>query len=238
MRHRRLTAVLGIALVAAIVGAVAVTLALQKGGEDGTPSAEELDRIVDEINEQLRDVPNVGLGEGSPPPDEIQWKTDLSKASVSLDEIESGGPQKDGIPAIDEPHYLHVGDVDFLEDREPVIVVSADGVTHAYPIQILIWHEIVNARLGDVPVAITFCPLCNTAIAFERELDGRLLDFGTTGKLRDSDLVMYDRQTESWWQQFGGEAVVGERRVRSSARSPRTSSLGSSSAASIPRVSC
>jgi len=200
---------LGLVTALAVLGAPAVVLTLA-GSAASTPGARELERIADEINEQLRDVPNVGLGEGSPPPVEIQWRTDFSKASVPLDELESGGPQKDGIPAIDEPRYLPVEDVDFLENREPVIVVSADGVTHAYPIQILVWHEIVNARLGDVPVAVTFCPLCNTAIAFDRRVDGRLLDFGTTGKLRNSDLVMYDRQTESWWQQFGGEALVGE----------------------------
>ncbi|MCI0635800.1 MAG: DUF3179 domain-containing protein, partial [Actinobacteria bacterium] len=202
MRHNRLVSV--VFTVLAIVGALSLALTLRGSTED-TPGAKELERVVDEINEQLRDVPNVGLGEGSPPPDEIQWKTDFSKSSVPLDEFESGGPQKDGIPAIDKPRFLHVRDVDFLEDREPVIAVSADGVTHGYPIQVLIWHEIVNAQLGEVPVAVTFCPLCNTAIAFDRRVDGRVFDFGTTGKLRHSDLVMYDRQTESWWQQFGGE---------------------------------
>jgi hypothetical protein len=89
-------------------------------------------------------------------------------------------------------------------------MVEAGGEIRAYPIQILMWHEIVNARVGDVPIAVTFCPLCNTAITFDRRVDGKVLDFGTTGKLRDSDLVMYDRQTESWWQQFSGEALVGE----------------------------
>jgi hypothetical protein len=85
-----------------------------------------------------------------------------------------------------------------------VIEITVDGDSRAYPLQILSWHEIVNARVGDIPVAVTFCPLCNTALAFDRRVDGREFDFGTTGKLRDSDLVMYDRQTESWWQQFGG----------------------------------
>ncbi|HSI97117.1 MAG TPA: DUF3179 domain-containing protein [Gaiellaceae bacterium] len=197
------------ALLVLLVATAAVALGVAGcgGSEESTPSEEELAKIADEIN---KEVPNVGLGEGSPPPDAAQWDTDFTKHSVPLDEFQSGGPPKDGIPAIDEPRYFHVKDVDFLEDREPVILVSVDGVTHAYPIQILMWHEIVNARLGDVLVAVTFCPLCNTAIAFDRRVDGRMLDFGTTGKLRDSDLVMYDRQTESWWQQFSGEAVVGE----------------------------
>jgi hypothetical protein len=84
------------------------------------------------------------------------------------------------------------------------------GAAGAYPLQILVWHEIVNDEVAGMPVAVTFCPLCNTALVFDRRLDGRVLDFGTTGNLRHSDLVMYDRQTESWWQQFGGEGVVGE----------------------------
>jgi hypothetical protein len=205
MRYHRL---IGLSTVAALAAAGALVLTLTlRGGSESTPSEEELAAIAEEIN---KEVPNVGLGEGSPPPDSDDWGTDFSKSSVPLQEIQSGGPSKDGIPAIDEPRYLQVKDVDFLEDREPVIVVAGDDVTHAYPIQILMWHEIVNARLGDTLVAVTFCPLCNTAIVFDRRVGARSLDFGTTGKLRDSDLVMYDRQTESWWQQFSGEAVVGE----------------------------
>jgi hypothetical protein len=91
-----------------------------------------------------------------------------------------------------------------------VIELELDGVARAYPIQILIWHEVVNDTIAGTPVAVTFCPLCNTALVFDRRLDGRILDFGTTGNLRNSDLVMYDRQTETWWQQFGGEALVGD----------------------------
>lgn len=140
-----------------------------------------------------------------------EWKTDFSKHTVPLSEFQSGGPGRDGIPAIDRPRFIPVGDAaDWLADREPVVELALDDDVRAYPIQILIWHEIVNYEVGGTPVAVTFCPLCNTAIAFNRRLDGRVLDFGTTGNLRSSDLVMYDRQTESWWQQFGGEAVVGE----------------------------
>jgi hypothetical protein len=84
------------------------------------------------------------------------------------------------------------------------------GEARAYPLQILTWHEIVNDEVGGTPVSVTFCPLCNTAIAFDRRLEGRVLDFGTTGNLRHSDLVMWDRQTESWWQQVTGEAIIGE----------------------------
>ena len=141
----------------------------------------------------------------------VGWSTDFSKHSVSLDEILSGGPPKDGIPAIDNPRFVSVREADdWIGEREPVIVFEHDGDVRAYPWQILIWHEIVNDEVGGLPVTVTYCPLCNTAIAFDRRLDGRLLDFGATGKLRYSDLVMYDRQTETWWQQATGTAIIGE----------------------------
>ena len=138
------------------------------------------------------------------------WKTDFAKREAPLSEFLSGGPPKDGIPAIDAPKFLPVDEVDFVRPEEPVIELIVNGQARAYPIQILIWHEIVNDTIGSVPIAVTFCPLCNTALVFDRRVDGDVLDFGTTGKLRHSDLVMYDRETESWWQQFGGAALVGE----------------------------
>jgi Protein of unknown function (DUF3179) len=128
---------------------------------------------------------------------------------VPVVQFQAGGPGKDGIPAIDHPRFARASSVDWLAFREPVIEVAVGRDVRAYPLQILIWHEIANDRVGGVPVAVTFCPLCNTAIAFDRRVDGHTLTFGTTGNLRNSDLVMYDRQTESWWQQFGGEALVG-----------------------------
>lgn len=97
-----------------------------------------------------------------------------------------------------------------MDNQEPVISFELNGEARAYPLQILIWHEIANDVVGGVPVTVTFCPLCNTALVFERTLDGVVYDFGTSGNLRNSDLVMWDRQTESWWQQFTGEAIVGE----------------------------
>ena len=138
------------------------------------------------------------------------WSTDFSRHDVALDEIISGGPGKDGIPAIDEPQFEAVESVGWLEPQEPVIAFGIGDDWRAYPIQILVWHEIVNDTLADAPVTITFCPLCHTAIAFDRRVGDRVLDFGTTGNLRHSDLVMYDRQTESWWQQATGQAIVGE----------------------------
>lgn len=143
--------------------------------------------------------------------DRREFTTDFSKHTVPLDEIVSGGPPKDGIPALENPKFIGIRDADrWLDDREPVILVELDGVTKAYPLQILIQHEIVNDVVGQTPVVITYCPLCNTAISFDRRFDGRVLDFGTTGRLRHSDLVMYDRQTETWWQQAIGEGIVGE----------------------------
>jgi hypothetical protein len=136
--------------------------------------------------------------------------TDFSKSSIDFDEVLSGGPPKDGIPAIDEPRFAPLGDYQGEVGAEAVISLSVAGVAKAYPLRILIWHEIVNDEIAGVPVAVTYCPLCNAAIVFDRRLEERLLDFGTTGKLRHSDLIMYDRQTESWWQQFLGEAIVGE----------------------------
>ena len=142
---------------------------------------------------------------------QYEWsKTDFSKHSVDFGEILSGGPPKDGIPAIDAPIFEPVAKVTDLKDAEPVVGVQINGKSKAYPLRILMWHEIVNDELGGVPISVTFCPLCNAAIVFDRRLDGQVLDFGTTGKLRNSDLVMYDRQTESWWQQFLGQGIVGE----------------------------
>ncbi len=92
----------------------------------------------------------------------------------------------------------------------PVAYVNLDGIVRGYPLHILTWHEIVNDQFGDVPVAVTFCPLCNTALAFDRRVVGQVLDFGVSGNLRNSDLIMWDRQTESWWQQATGEGIVGE----------------------------
>jgi hypothetical protein len=138
--------------------------------------------------------------------------TDFDNATISLDEIQSGGVPPDGIPPIDEPKFVsfEVADV-WLEDREPVIAFELDGEARAYPLQILTWHEIVNDEFGDRAVAVTFCPLCNAAVAFDREVgDHGVMRFGVSGLLRNSDLIMWDDQTESWWQQMTGEAIVGE----------------------------
>jgi len=133
----------------------------------------------------------------------------LPKPLVDPGEIVSGGPPPDGIPAVDAPRFQHPAKVDWLRPNEPVLAISVGNDARAYPLQILIWHEIANDTVGGTPVAITFCPLCYSAIAFDRRLGRRVLDFGTSGKLYRSDLVMYDRQTKSLWSQILGTAIAG-----------------------------
>lgn len=137
------------------------------------------------------------------------WKTDFSITSINLARVLSGGPPRDGIPSIDNPQFKPQADIDFLVDSEPVIGLVINGEAKAYPLRILTWHEIANDTIGGVPVAVTYCPLCNSSIVFERTINGRTVEFGTTGKLKDSNLIMYDRGGDNWWQQFTGEAIAG-----------------------------
>lgn len=141
----------------------------------------------------------------------LEWpRTDFERHTVPLEEIVSGGPPRDGIPAIDRPRFVTVAEArGWLHPREPVAVLRTGSSARAYPLQILVWHEIVNDTVDGRPVLVTFCPLCHAVLAFERRVNGQVLDFGTTGRLRRSDLVMYDRQSESWWQQFTGSGIVG-----------------------------
>jgi hypothetical protein len=115
----------------------------------------------------------------------------------------------DQIPAIDEPKFQPAGEADWLEKDEPVLSLTVGDETRAYPLQIMTWHEIANDTVGGVPVAVTYCPLCNSGVAFERELDGQVLDFGVSGMLYVDNLIMFDRQTQSLWPQLTGEASVG-----------------------------
>ena len=138
------------------------------------------------------------------------WRTDFGRLTVPADEIVAAGKPRDGIAAIDEPRFAAAADARHIADDEPVVVVDIREDARAYPLAIMTRHEVVNDVVGGVAVAVTYCPLCNSAVAFRRELDGRTLDFGVTGNLRFSDLLMWDRQTESWWQQVGGEAIAGE----------------------------
>ena len=147
----------------------------------------------------------------NPPMWAAAWPdTDFTKHAVDWGEIKWGGVPKDGIRSIDKPRFVGVSEAANLADTEPVIGLVIDGDARAYPLGVLTRHEIVNDTVGGVPVAVTYCPLCNSAVVFDRRLDGRVLEFGVSGFLRNSDLIMYDRQTESWWQQFVGEAIVGD----------------------------
>jgi hypothetical protein len=129
---------------------------------------------------------------------------------VDPGEIISGGPPPDGIPSIDDPRFISVEEADeWLGGNEPIIYLEVNGEAHAYPVQILMWHEIVNDTVGGVPVAVTYCPLCNSAVSYRREANGEVTTFGTSGRLFASALVMYDRATESLWTHFDGRAVVG-----------------------------
>ena len=140
-----------------------------------------------------------------------QWPdTDFSKTTVDLGEIRSGGPGRDGIPAVDDPRFLRAKTETRLSPREPVITIEFGPEPRAYPVRYFMVHEIVNDSINGRPVAVTFCPLCNSAMVFDARVNGQALTFGVSGNLRHSDMVMYDRQTESWWQQALGQGIVGE----------------------------
>jgi hypothetical protein len=166
-------------------------------------------------------------------PDPFVTPSDLNNAStklpaplIDLNELRRGGPPPDGIPPIDNPVMIPAQQVDFLADTEPVVAIEVNGEARAYPIQILIWHEIANDTIGGIPVTVTYCPLCNSALAYDRritrsdasnsqttsanESNDIVLDFGTSGLLYNSSLVMYDRQTETLWSHFTAQAIHGQ----------------------------
>jgi len=174
-------------------------------GDDGPTSRSQGADVASVTVAQVKPGPREDLPAALDDPD----ADGLPDPVVDTDEIISGGPPPDGIPPIDEPRFLPAGDVDFLDDREPVLALEIDGDARAYPIQVMIWHEIVNDTVGEVPVSVTYCPLCNTAVAVDRRVGERVLSFGTSGSLYRSALVMYDRQTESLWSHFNSLAIAG-----------------------------
>lgn len=147
-------------------------------------------------------------------------RLETGKTAIDLSEIRSGGVPRDAIPAILEPQFVPASEAIGLSDDEPVIFLSGSCGAFAFPYRILIWHEIVHHDHCGMPVAVTYCPLCNTSMVFDRRVGGKVLTFGTTGRLRHSDLVMYDHQTETFWQQFTGEALVGAQLGRTLATVP------------------
>ena len=141
------------------------------------------------------------------------WDTDFGKTVIDLNELLVGIPAadpRDAIPPIDGPQFEAVSESDWIDDREPGVLVEVDGDARFYPLSILTRHEIVNDQFGDVPLAVTYCPLCNTAVVFDRRFGGETLRLGVSGLLRNSDLVMWDDVTQTLWQQITGQGIVGE----------------------------
>jgi len=142
---------------------------------------------------------------------EIKVTADGTKYLVDPSKIRGGGPPKDGIPSIDNPKYVSVEEADkWIQDNELVLAIIHKGVKRVYPLQILVWHEIVNDHIAGDPILITYCPLCGSGIAYESRINGEEVEFGTSGKLYNSNLVMYDRKTDTYWTQIGGLAIIGE----------------------------
>ncbi len=139
---------------------------------------------------------------------------DLKGSLIPSEQIHFGGPPKDGIPAIDSPKFVTGEYAAFLRDDDAVLGVIRSGVAHAYPVRILNWHEVVNDRFDDEAVVITFCPLCGTGVAFNASIDGRVLSFGVSGLLYNSDVLLYDRQTQSLWSQLLAQAISGPMKGR------------------------
>jgi len=196
-----------ILLLAACVG----TEGSDDAGDSATadPGVDSDDRVAD-APEPVQ-LPQAASSPREDVPSALRDMADAAFPDPLIDpaEILSGGPPPDGIPAIDDPKFERVSDVDWLADDEAVLAIEIDGDARAYPYQILTWHEIVNDTVGGVPVAVTYCPLCNSGVGFDRRVGDKVLDFGTSGRLYASNLVMYDRQTESLWPQLTGQAAVG-----------------------------
>lgn len=137
------------------------------------------------------------------------WQTDMSIHSVPLEDIIVGGMGRDGIMPIDNPRFVSAHEVDWLTPDSPVIALEMHNEAHAYPLAVLIKHEIVNDSIGGTAIAVTFCPLCHSPVVYKRRVDGVLLRFGVSGNLYNSGFIMWDDHTESWWAQFTGRAIVG-----------------------------
>jgi len=133
----------------------------------------------------------------------------LEESSLPVEDIFQGGPAKDGIPAIDKPIFISADEMHQLNPNDMVLGITNGTQSKAYPIRILNWHEVVNDYLGDMPTLITYCPLCGSGMVFERTFDGQVLDFGVSGLLYNSDVLLFDRQTDSLWSQIKKQAVTG-----------------------------
>ncbi len=202
------------------------TIFLNANGEiifkkNGPLTEEELDEhvrdLVDDVQMQSANTtPSCGSGSlacnggASPvPPLLSNWYQGQVQHLIPLQDILSGGPSKDGIPSIDEPKFMTVREATFLKTDDVGLLLTISGDTRFYPFRILNWHEIVNDTVGGKEVAITYCPLCATAIVYDRTISRGISEFGVSGFLYQSNLLMYDRLTDSLWNQAAGQAVVG-----------------------------
>ncbi len=195
---------------ALVLLAAALVVAGCSNGGDGSSTANRLDAE----DTTAATVPAAGPDRSALPPRHLDVE-EFPEALVDRQLIVSGGPPPDGIPSIDTPTFSSVDAVDWLDDDEAVLFLDVDGVFRVYPTQIMVWHEIVNDDVDGRPVAVTYCPLCNSGLAFDRRAlvasgEEIILDFGTSGSLYQSAMIMYDRQTESLWTHFDGRAVVGD----------------------------
>lgn len=140
------------------------------------------------------------------------WETDFSNSIIDLEELLVGIPlsdPRDAIPPIDNPQFEAVSESDWIQGQEPGVLIEIEEDARFYPLSVMTRHEIVNDEVGGIPVAVTYCPLCNTALVFDRRFEGETLRLGVSGLLRNSDLVMWDDVTQTLWQQVTGEAIVG-----------------------------
>ncbi len=189
----------------ALLIAIAITLAACGAGSLAGPTDAESDSTADD--DSLVTVP-IHLQSMA----EI-WETDFSNSIIDLEELLVGIPisdPRDAIPPIDNPRFEAVSESDWIEDQEPGVLIEIEGDARFYPLSVMTRHEIVNDEIAEVPVAVTYCPLCNTALVFDRRFEGETLRLGVSGLLRNSDLVMWDDITQTLWQQVTGEAIVGK----------------------------
>ena len=216
--HHSLTLVIGSLLVLAACGAAGNTSAEDPGSDDagtattgadgaeqsttasaGSPVVVDVERTDPGL---VEDVPSGLETFRSPLPE-------LPEPTIDLSQLRSGGPPPDGIPSVDDPVFYSAETVDYLAPTAPVLALEIDGDARAYPLEVMVWHEIVNDTVGGRPVAVAYCPLCNSVTVFDRRVEGRVLEFGVSGLLYNSSLVMYDRQTETLWSHFVGEPLYG-----------------------------
>jgi len=134
---------------------------------------------------------------------------ELGNSIINNDEILYGGPPKDGIPALHQPQFIKADEADYLKPEDRILGIVIDDVAKAYPIKILNWHEIVNDKINDKSFAVTYCPLCGTGVAFDAKLENHNLQFGVSGLLYNSDVLLYDKNTESLWSQILAKSVSG-----------------------------